>query len=283
MTDEHAASPAVPRPSAEQRRHAAGAAPVSGSELTEPAQQVAPAQQTGEAVPSPPGGARPVPFVLDESRRLSPQIAVWIRDQIIAGRFEPHQKLKPEHLAEVCGASATPVREALMSLHGEGLVSFAPGRGFTVRALTQQDIEDILSAHAHFAAVLAQRATTALSQEDVARLREIQSGIVRAAADHRYAEIDRLDDAFHRIINQAAGSDRLKWLYGLTMRFIPHRLFSEIEGFTEAAVEDHVMVIKGLVNRNPDAASAAMRAHWLNVSTMLVRHMKARGILADGR
>ena len=226
--------------------------------------------------------ASPRPFVLDESRRLSPQIAIWLRDQIIAGRFEPHQKLKPEHLAEVCGASATPVREALMSLHGEGLVSFAPGRGFAVQPLTRQDIEDLLSAHAHFAALLAQRATESLTDEDVVRLREIQAGIVRAAADSDYTEIDRLDDDFHRIINQSAGSDRLKWLYGLTMRFIPHRLFSDIEGFTEAAVEDHVVIIKGLVNRNPEAAAAAMRAHWLNVSTMLIRHMRARGVLADG-
>lgn len=221
------------------------------------------------------------PFILDQSARLSPQIAVWLRDQIIAGRFTPHQKLKPEHLAEICGASATPVREALMSLHGEGLVSFAPGRGFTVRPLTRQDIEDLLSAHAHFAAILAQRATEALTDADVERLREIQAGIVAAADRRDYREIDRLDDEFHRIINTAAGSNRLKWLYRLTMRFIPHRLFSDIDGFTEAAVEDHVVIIKGLVNRNPEAAAAAMRAHWLNVSTVLIRHMRSRGVLAD--
>lgn len=254
------------------------------AEATETAQNTKTAQNTPATGVAPPVGKaeQQHPFILDESARLSPQIAIWLRDQIIAGRFEPHQKLKPEHLAELCGASATPVREALMSLHGEGLVSFAPGRGFAVQPLTRQDIEDLLSAHAHFAAVLAQRATESLTDEDVVRLREIQSGIVQAAAANDYAEIDRLDDDFHRIINQSAGSNRLKWLYGLTMRFIPHRLFSDIEGFTEAAVEDHVLIIKGLVNRNPEAAAAAMRAHWLNVATMLIRHMKTRGVLADG-
>ncbi|MFV0533613.1 MAG: GntR family transcriptional regulator [Cumulibacter sp.] len=221
------------------------------------------------------------PFVLDATHRLSPQIAIWLRDQIIAGRFEPHEKLKPEHIAEACGASATPVREALMSLHGEGVVSFAPGRGFTVRPLTQQDIEDLLSAHAHFAAILAERATMALRESEVERLRQIQTEIVTAADARDYDEIDRLDDEFHRIVNQSAGSNRLKWLYGLTLRFVPHRLFGDIAGFPEAAVEDHVLVIKGLINRNPEATAAAMRAHWLNVATMLVRHMRARGVLAD--
>lgn len=216
-------------------------------------------------------------FVLDSTARLSPQIAVWLRDRIISGHFSPHEKLKPEHLAELCGASATPVREALMSLHGEGLVSFAPGRGFAVRPLTRQDIEDLLSAHAHFAALLAERATRALTDADVERLREIQSGIAAAATVDDFDEIDRLDDEFHRVINHAAGSGRLKWFYSMTLRFIPHRLFDQIAGFKEAAVEDHIVIIKGLVNRNPQAAAAAMEAHWLNVSTMLVRHMRAHG------
>lgn len=222
------------------------------------------------------------PFVLDAAGRLSPQIAVWLRDRIISGTFAPHTKLKPEHLAELCGASATPVREALMTLHGEGLVSFAPGRGFAVRPMSRQDIEDLLSAHAHFAGLLAERATRALSEDQVQGLREIQAGIVAAADRNDYDELDRLDDEFHRIINLSAGSDRLKWLYSTTLRFVPHRLFEEIDGFKEAAVEDHVVIIKGLVNRNAEAAGAAMRAHWLNVATMLVRHMRARGVLADG-
>lgn len=220
-------------------------------------------------------------FVLDASARLSPQIAVWLRDRIISGHFAPQDKLKPEHIAEMCGASATPVREALMTLHGEGLVSFAPGRGFAVRPLTQQDIEDLMSAHAHFAALLTERATLALSDADVQKLREIQVAIVAAGGQEDFDEIDRLDDEFHRIINRSTGSGRLKWLYSTTMRFIPHRLFDQIDGFKEAAVEDHVVIIKGLVNRNPEAAAAAMRAHWLNVATMLIRHMRTHGALAD--
>lgn len=223
-----------------------------------------------------------VSFVLDSGSRLSPQVAAWLRDRIISGHFEPYQKLKPEHLAESIGASATPVREALMTLHGEGLVSFAPGRGFAVRPLTRQDIEDLLSAHAHFAALLAERATTALSDADVERLREIQRAIKDAGARDEHAVIEQLDDEFHRIINHSAGSDRLKWLYRTTFRFIPYRLFEEIDGFKEAALEDHVVIIKGLVNRNPEATAAAMRAHWLNVATVLIRHMRSRGVLADG-
>ncbi|WP_106849125.1 GntR family transcriptional regulator [Blastococcus sp. Marseille-P5729] len=221
-------------------------------------------------------------FVLDTTAQLSPQIAVWLRDRIISGHFAPQDKLKPEHIAEMCGASATPVREALMTLHGEGLVSFAPGRGFTVRPLTRQDIEDLMSAHAHFAALLTERAARALSDADVQKLREIQAAIGDAAGREDFDEVERLDDEFHRIINRSTGSDRLKWLYRTTMRFIPHRLFDQIEGFKEAAVEDHVVIIKGLINRNPEAAAAAMRAHWLNVATMLIRHMRTHGALADG-
>ncbi|WP_153505598.1 GntR family transcriptional regulator [Cumulibacter manganitolerans] len=224
---------------------------------------------------------RPPAFVREDGARLSPQIGQWLRERILSGHFAPHEKLKPEHLAEIFGASATPVREALMTLHGEGLVSLAPGRGFAVQQLTQQDIEDVLSAHAHFAAMLAERAARTLEDADIHRLREIQARIVSSGAAGDLLGLERLDDEFHRVINRAAGSARLKWLYSTTFRFVPNRLFDEIDGFAEAAIEDHVLVIKGLVNRNPEATAAAMRAHWLNVGTMLVRHMRAHGTLAD--
>ena len=220
-------------------------------------------------------------FIREESGRLSPQIAQWLRERIMSGYFAPYEKLKPEHLAEIFQASATPVREALMSLHGEGLVSLAPGRGFAIQPLTKQDIEDVLSAHAHFAAMLAERAARSLSDADVQRVRDIQAQIIAMGAAGDQLEVERLDDEFHRIINRAAGSARLKWLYATTFRFVPNRLFDEIDGFKDAAIEDHVLIIKGLINRNPEATGAAMRAHWLNVGTVLVRHMRAKGTLAE--
>ncbi|QHC00581.1 FCD domain-containing protein [Epidermidibacterium keratini] len=223
----------------------------------------------------------PEDFAPGTDERLSPQIARWLREQIISGAFESADRLKPERIGTQVGVSATPVREALMTLTGEGLVSFTPGRGFTVKALTREDITDLMDAHAYFAAQLARRSCRLLSDAQVSELRALQGRIVREGHDGDPHLLDSLDDQFHHLINHVVPSPRLKWLYSVTFKFIPHRLFGEIEGFAEAAIEDHIMVLKGIGNRDPQATAAAMQAHWLNVSAQLIANLRRRGVLVD--
>jgi DNA-binding GntR family transcriptional regulator len=51
-----------------------------------------------------------------------------LRNEIITGRLKPGELLKEVELAAQLGLSATPVREALVQLAGEGLVEIEPNR-----------------------------------------------------------------------------------------------------------------------------------------------------------
>ena len=58
-----------------------------------------------------------------------------IKHAILAGELRPGQSLVETELAQLLGVSKTPVREALKTLAGAGLVSMSPYRGATVRAI----------------------------------------------------------------------------------------------------------------------------------------------------
>ena len=58
-----------------------------------------------------------------------------IRHAILAGELRPGQSLVETELAQLLGVSKTPVREALKTLAGAGLVTMSPYRGATVRAI----------------------------------------------------------------------------------------------------------------------------------------------------
>ena len=58
-----------------------------------------------------------------------------IKRAILAGELRPGQSLVETELAQVLGVSKTPVREALKTLAGAGLVTMSPYRGATVRAI----------------------------------------------------------------------------------------------------------------------------------------------------
>jgi DNA-binding GntR family transcriptional regulator len=58
-----------------------------------------------------------------------------IKHAILAGELRPGQGLVETELAQLLGVSKTPVREALKTLAGAGLVTMSPYRGATVRAI----------------------------------------------------------------------------------------------------------------------------------------------------
>lgn len=84
------------------------------------------------------GIAQPTAFLTGAAGALpSRTVAVLeaIRHAILTGELMPGQPLVETDLAEVLGVSKTPVREALKTLAGAGLVTMSPYRGATVREI----------------------------------------------------------------------------------------------------------------------------------------------------
>ena len=66
-----------------------------------------------------------------------------LRAAILAGELRPGQRVNQETWAERAGVSQIPVREALGSLAGEGLVTYRPRRGYVVTELDLDELEEV--------------------------------------------------------------------------------------------------------------------------------------------
>ena len=71
---------------------------------------------------------------LDRLRRQPADVLDGLRRVILAGDAPPGLTVPPEDVATVFGVSVIPVREALKTLVGEGLVEHRPRGGYTVAA-----------------------------------------------------------------------------------------------------------------------------------------------------
>ncbi|MDN5919036.1 MAG: GntR family transcriptional regulator [Pseudonocardia sp.] len=218
---------------------------------------------------------------LDPRERLSPQIARLIRELIMTGEAEGHSWLRTEHLGSRFGVSATPVREALMSLHGEGLVAFQPGRGFQVVPMTRQDLLDLYDAQAYFAGELTARAAPLLTDHDLERLQQMQQDLIRALDDGDGVRAESTEIGLHRVINVAADAPKLRWLLKSTTRYAPFRSWSSVPTWSTAAPEDHLLILRSLERRSATTAGAAMNAHIHNVADLLADHLMERGVLVE--
>jgi len=66
-----------------------------------------------------------------------------LKQRLLAGHFKPGERLEPAHLGEQLSSSATPVRDSLHLLAGEGLVETALSDGFHVARIDAPALEDL--------------------------------------------------------------------------------------------------------------------------------------------
>jgi DNA-binding GntR family transcriptional regulator len=215
-------------------------------------------------------------------RQLSDEVAAYVRELIMSGQVGHGEFLRLERIAEDLGISVTPVREALLSLRGEGFVTLEPRRGFMPAPLTRQDVQDLFEAQAYFAGELCARSAGAVTEAELAQLDRFQGELEAAFAAGDSAGIERANHEFHRLINLCAGSPKTAWLLRTVVRYAPRRFYAGIDGWTRASVDDHRLVLAALRAGDADGARQAMRAHIRHAGTLLVVHLEAQGFWEAG-
>jgi DNA-binding GntR family transcriptional regulator len=189
-----------------------------------------------------------------------------IRKLIVDGGLPPGHWLKEEELTGICGASRTPVREAIRRLAAEGLVVKAPRLGAQVATIGRAELEELYELRALLERHAATRAATRLTADQIERLKELAAIMEKAAISGPDAVRARYTPAnaeFHRIILQAADSPRLSAMAALVMEqpLTLRTLASYSPDDRQRSLRHHRELIAAFEAKNPAWAAASMEAH----------------------
>lgn len=136
----------------------------------------------------------------------------FIKWAILNSVYTGGQLITEGSLADEVGVSRTPVREALLRLEVEGLLTLHPKRGALVATYSGQDIEDVLDAR-----WLVETHTARPSFERRESLQplveEIHERMKRNRREHDTAGFTASDREFHEAIVDAAGNAVLSAVY----------------------------------------------------------------------
>lgn len=213
---------------------------------------------------------------LRQRPQLSEEAASYVRDQITSGSVPPGTHVRPESIAAELGISTTPAREALQALRAEGFLELAPRRGFTVARLTGDDIRDIYLVQSWVAGELVARATARKDPAFIGRLESIHEELTAAAEERQMERLEQQNHLFHREINLASGSPKLAWVMQLVSRFTPRRFYASIQGWREATVADHQVILDAIRAGDVEAARTAMSEHTKRAGSLLSAHVESR-------
>lgn len=184
-----------------------------------------------------------------------------IRDAILSNRLQTGEPLREESIAQQLGMSRTPVREALGRLRQEGLVKEAKPRGYIVSAVSELDVFHVYAVREELEAFNHRLAATQITSHQLFQLSTIIQQMEQAVDDpHQFSNLNR---RFHQIIFAASGNPVLAKIMDDLMAVVDRFPVSayEIEGRSEAVVEEHKVILDALHRHDSEAAQEAARHH----------------------
>lgn len=213
---------------------------------------------------------------------LGEEVVDYIRDLVLTGAVRPGEKIDQAAISEALDVSRSPIREALVVLSREGLISLTPRRGASVVQLSREDIVDHYALFGVVAGRAAALAATFLPPASVADLRAVHGRFadLEDAGHLDPEELQQLNHDFHRIINLAAPS-RTRWLLGHLERSVPANYFEFADGWNVAAVAHHRTILEAIVSGDADGARRAMEVHLEASGEVAAAQLEARGFF-DG-
>jgi DNA-binding GntR family transcriptional regulator len=192
--------------------------------------------------------------------QLSDEVAGHLRAAIMSGALRPGTFIRLDETAAKLGVSATPVREALLKLRGEGMVQLEPHRGHVVLPLSRQDVDDIFWLQATIAKELAATAAQHITDTEIDDLDHITDALVTAVAAADIEAIAATEFAFHRAFNQATGRIKLAWFLLHVARYMPLMVYAADPEWGAAAIRNHRELIAAL--RRRDTAAVVEHTNW---------------------
>ncbi len=203
-----------------------------------------------------------------------------LREAILSGAHEAGQRLNEVHISQAMKASRTPVRAALQALAGEGLLDYAPNRGFTVRAFQLNEIVDAYDIRATLEGVAARfTAERGLSAQEMAIIEQsladgdklLKRG---ACAPGDMSAYRLINGNFHDTILTGARNRMLAEMIRIC-HHVPISSSRNIVAFHYHDVrrrhDDHHRIYDAIAAREPWRAETLMREHVASIKASLVR------------
>ncbi len=208
-----------------------------------------------------------------------------LRSDIIAGKLVPGAKLRIEELREDYQIGASPLREALNRLAGEGFVTVEEQRGFKVAPISMNDLQDLSRMRIMLECEALRESIRNGDDEWEANLVAAHHRLQKAEQSYgkNLGEWERRNEEFHEALIAACASPWLLRLHHLL--YEQHKRYRFIAILAHEENRDvhleHLKIMETTLSRDVDAACAATEFHiqrTLETSTRVFAELEKNAI-----
>jgi len=190
-----------------------------------------------------------------------------LREKILSGEIVAGQPLRQTALAEELNVSRIPIREALLQLEAEGLVTFEPHKGASATELNIDQVDELFELRAMLEGDLLAASLTDITDDALSQAKDTLTNLDSALGKENAANTwSELNSKFHNCLysgaNRPQTADLVNILNKNADRYIRmHLLWA---GGISKAGPEHAELLAFCQARDIDKAVAKLKQHILN-------------------
>ncbi|MFT4041659.1 MAG: GntR family transcriptional regulator [Gordonia sp. (in: high G+C Gram-positive bacteria)] len=210
--------------------------------------------------------------VVEELRRL-----------ILSGGAPPGTHIMPGEVADAFQVSPIPVREALKTLVGEGLVEHRRNSGYRVSRLSLAELNEIYFVRGILEQAALSRAVNNISAADLALARSYHDEMVTATKYQDGMAFHTASRLFHMTLATPCAMLRLLNMFAATWNLTePFQVMRAVDSDTQVKFNaDHAELLAAFTDRDTAAVLEAARAHHNRIEAAIIETGGALHVLDD--
>lgn len=172
---------------------------------------------------------------------MNPKIYNKLKQRILYFEYAPGEILNEKQIAVEFNVSRTPVREALLRLEWEKLVTIIPRAGIIVSKVEFHQLREVFQTRAPLEGLLARLAAAAIQEHHFTQLEAIKDECISILDNRSRKSLLEVDMKFRQVLHDVTNNDSLRetsdYLYYQTQR-LWHLIFDKMD--FSLLVEDEI-------------------------------------------
>jgi DNA-binding GntR family transcriptional regulator len=211
-------------------------------------------------------------------RKTSSAVVDHVLEELFAGRLRSGDRIDLDEIGRVLDVSRIPVREAVLILERDGIVSTRYHRGVYVEPFDAQSILDDFEILGHLSGIAVRQLAEKHDDETIAALQHLIDELREADPDDR----DQIFGVVRDILvleHRAGGSRRLRAELRAFTGFLPVTLRIRIRRDLDAVVTAHARVVRAVAAGDGEQAAQHRVDDFRAAGRDVVRELQRQGVL----
>lgn len=215
-----------------------------------------------------------------QNRSLVEVIFRQMERMILAGNFQPGERINESRIATLLGVSRAPIREALRLLASNGILEIRANRGMFVREIEAREVDELYDIRAALDALAGERAAVLFREEQRPSLDRWMGEMALQVEANDVGAYYRANINFHTAIVEIAGNENLLSIYeGICKRMSLFRKASlSLPGQLSVSLQTHRKIAEAITSKDPVKAGNVLRHHTLEAKKRLLKAITGKKV-----